>query len=339
MSRYDVITIGTALQDIVFSTDLVETIRNPKPDPTKLRLMAFESGAKIRSDNVQMLFGGGAANTAVTFARLGVRVAVVARVGKDGAGEHIRRQLQAEGVATTHLQPDAQQATGFSFVLMEAHTNEHVAFAHYGANTKLDISTGQLNRLATQWFYISSLSQRNWPQTLRAVQRRAAKIGAAIAWNPGATQLAAAPALLKRFIKRTTVLILNRDEATELALRLHLLRKQVSKKAWRPSCPVLARTLATLGCLTIVITDGRHGAHVWSAGKIYFDKPGRTKPKDTTGAGDAFGSTFVAGLFLRPTDIPFALRAATVNATAQVAVVGAQTGLLTRPQILRRLRK
>lgn len=337
MPRYDIITIGTALQDIVFSTNLVETIANPKPDPTKLRLMAFESGAKIRSDDVHLLFGGGAANTAVTCARLGLRVAAVARVGKDGVGDNIRRQMRTEGVATTYLQQDAQQATGFSFVLMEARTNEHVAFAHYGANTKLAISAGQLNRLTTRWFYISSLSQRNWPHAMYAVQRRAAQIGAAIAWNPGATQLAAAPALLKRIIKRTSILILNRDEATELALRLRLFTKQISKKARRASCPDLARALATLGCPIIVITDGRQGAYVWSAGKMYFDKPGRTKPKDTTGAGDAFGSTFVAGVVLQPTDIPFALRAATVNATAQVAVVGAQTGLLTRRQLLARV--
>ena len=53
------------------------------------------------------------------------------------------------------------------------------------------------------------------------------------------------------------------------------------------------------------------------------------KGVNTTGAGDAFGSGFVAGLMAK-NDINFALRLAAANATSVVEHIGAQEGILTK---------
>lgn len=332
MPRYQIVTIGSAVQDIMFRTDQAETLKNPKPDPTKLNLLAVENGAKIRSDDVRLMFGGGAANTAITCARLGLKTATVLRMGCDGVGDLISQHLHHEKIDTTYIQHDGEHATGFSFVLVEASSNEHVAFAHYGANSYLDITPSLIRQIKTDWFYVSSLSMKQWPKTMATVQRAAAKV----AWNPGAAQLAAPVIVLKKLLPHTMVLILNRDEATELTLRLKLLPRADRNYTGQH----LARALGGLGIPTVVVTDGAEGAYAFADNKIYFDRPRRSaKPKDTTGAGDSFGSTFIAGLIKRPHDIRFALRLATINATAQVAVVGAQQGLLTWSQLMKRYKK
>ena len=345
MKRYTIVTVGSAVQDIMFGTDQAETLANPKPDPTKLQLIGFEYGAKIRSDNVQLLFGGGAANTAVVLAKLGVSAATLLRVGSDGAGQAIIRELKKHHVVTDLVQRDAQAPTGFSFLVIETTTNEHVAFAHYGANDHLEISARTLRAFKTEWFYVSSLSLKTWPTALRRLLATKAKL----AWNPGATQLAAPLTVLRPLLRKTDILILNRDEATELALRLGVARKlpkgygrkSGSKKrsSQLTEFPILllAHTLVATGPRICVITDGHAGAYACKDGHLYYQPTAKRKPKDTTGAGDAFGSSFVAAIIKRPHDLPLALKIATINATAQVDEIGAQTGLLTWTQIKARL--
>ena len=48
---------------------------------------------------------------------------------------------------------------------------------------------------------------------------------------------------------------------------------------------------------------------------------------DRTGAGDAFGSGFVAGLLLKD-DIDYAIKIGSANATSKVENMGAKAGLL-----------
>jgi ribokinase len=335
MKRYTIVTVGSAVQDIMFVTDQAETLANPKPDPTKLRLIGFEYGAKIRSDNAQLLFGGGAANTAVVLAKLGVQVGTLLRVGNDGTGQAVIKELQRQQVDTSLVQRDQTVPTGFSFLVVEAASNEHVAFAHYGANTQLEVSPGVLRQFKTDWLYVSSLSMKQWPAAMKRLLATKAKL----AWNPGATQLAAPLPVLRPLLRRTEILIVNRDEATELALRFGVGRTLGWGRKLAGEFPIvpLAQALAATGPRICVITDGRAGAYACKDGHLYYQPTVKRKPKDTTGAGDAFGSSFVAAIVKRPYDLPLALKIATINATAQVDVVGAQTGVLTWAQIKRHL--
>lgn len=346
MKHYSIVTVGSAVQDIMFETNQAETLANPKPDPTKLQLIGFEYGAKIRSDNVQLLFGGGAANTAVVLAKLGIPAATLLRVGTDGTGDAVIKELRKHKVDTSLVQRDSQIPTGLSFLVVETKTNEHVAFAHYGANTHLEISPRTIRRFNTDWFYVSSLSMRDWPRAMRRLLTTKAKL----AWNPGATQLAAPLTTLRPLLRRTEILIVNRDEATELAMRLGAVRtgKKFAHKRRRTvnvantagqALPILmlAHALAATGPRICVITDGRAGSYACKDSHLYYQPTAKRKPKDTTGAGDAFGSSFVAAIIKRPHDLPLALKIATVNATAQVDEIGAQTGLLSWAQIKQRL--
>src|SRR3989344_8581849 len=90
------------------------------------------------------------------------------------------------------------------------------------------------------------------------------------------------------------------------------------------------------------MTDGHKGVMVSDGHYVY--KAGIFKEKklvDRTGAGDAFGSAFTAGLMrcgiaaknigsVKPSDVCFAIRLATANATSVVEHVGATEGALTK---------
>ena len=60
--------------------------------------------------------GGSPTNTAVGAARLGLRSALVTRVGADHIGRYIREQLAREGVATDGVLTDAQRLTALVFL-------------------------------------------------------------------------------------------------------------------------------------------------------------------------------------------------------------------------------
>src|SRR5205085_10926048 len=59
--------------------------------------------------------GGFAGNVSTGLARLGVRVAIVSRVGDDGHGEFVRRWLAAQGVDVSLLQTDPYWLTPPTF--------------------------------------------------------------------------------------------------------------------------------------------------------------------------------------------------------------------------------
>ena len=59
--------------------------------------------------------GGFAGNVATALARLGVRTAIVSRVGDDGHGLFVRDFLEAEGIDTSHLSVDPEWLTPPTF--------------------------------------------------------------------------------------------------------------------------------------------------------------------------------------------------------------------------------
>ena len=64
-----------------------------------------------------------------------------------------------------------------------------------------------------------------------------------------------------------------------------------------------------MGPEVIIITSGKRGADAYDGSKYYHQDVIREKRrKDTTGVGDAFGSTFIAGLELFNGDIKKAMQ-------------------------------
>jgi ribokinase len=325
----NILTIGGATQDIAFTTPESLVLDNPTKDLTRQKLIAFEYGAKINIKDVHLTFGGGAANAAVNFKRLGFKAAALICVGADAVGQQIIENMQDHQIDVSLVQTSEQKKSGFSTVILTREKSRQPAdrtlFTYRGANEDLKISTYQLINLSTyHWIYISSLSQKNWRQELVKLFRD--KKNTKIAWNPGNLQLQTGLSQLADLIKQVDVFIVNKDEALELV-------KSTLPK-WNSNNP--RQILAELKKYTpgvLVITDGPKGAYAVYDRAVYFQAAQKVREVDTTGVGDAFGSTFVAGLEWTHGDIEKSLRLGIIQSANVLKKYGAQHGLLTRQQI------
>ncbi|MFH1583468.1 MAG: PfkB family carbohydrate kinase [Candidatus Falkowbacteria bacterium] len=325
--KYDFITIGGATEDITFYTDEGVLINNKK-DLTKQKLLAFEYGAKVKVDKSFSGFGGGASNVAVNLSNFGFKTACLCAIGEDARGQRILNNFQKRGVDITLVQRVKNIETGFSFLLVGP-ANEHIVFSNRAANNELTINNFQTEILdQSEWIYLTSLSGewRNSLEKIFSVKNEK------IAWNPGHRQILTGLPGLEKYFRKTTCLIINKDEAIELVVSL--------KKYKTKSCDFLNKVknlllvLSSYGPKIVVITCGRHGAEAISEGKIYHQPIIKEKQRaDTTGVGDAFGSAFVAGLELYKQDIKKSLLLASRNAASVVSSPGAQNGLLSKKDI------
>ena len=309
--QFDIVTIGGATRDIMFYSSNGKVIKGSAL--TEQRLVAFEYGAKILADKLYISFGGGAANVAVNCASMGLKTALIARVGNDDLGESIIDSAHRQGVETRFVTRDPKHDSGFSMILtLTSNDHEHVAFLHRGANNAL-AAADLPQRLSTRWVYVSSLPERNW----LPLMQRAISYKLPLAWNPGRAQLVKL-STVKKILPHIESLHLNKDEALEF-FKITNVRALIKK-------------IQKLGPKIVVITDANKGAHVASSDEYYFMKAKSVKRVDSIGVGDAFHAAFVSAL-AKDKSLPVALKWGIHNAAAAIAKIGAQNGMLTKVQI------
>lgn len=328
--RYDFITVGGATEDITVYTKEGMIIDN-KEDLLRQKLLAFEYGAKLKVDRAYSTFGGGAANAAVCLSRLGFKVAALVSLGQDERGDRIIKNFKIHKVDTGLSQRHKEHDTGFSFLLV-GQSNEHVVFSNRAANKKLSISAAEVRKLDTaDWVYMTSLSG-DWKAVLNQVFRTKAKV----AWNPGHIQLHTGVKTIGKYLKKTEILIINKDEALELVLSDQ--KGGHKNQKFLNEIRNLLSIIKDKGPRLVVVTNGRFGAYAYDGKKFYFQPVIKEKRRmDTTGVGDAFGSTFAAGLIIFEDDIQKALKLSSYNTASVISQQGAQNGLLTKRGIMEKM--
>jgi len=81
MKKPKIFTIGGATFDIFVQTQEQSIMSFMTPDSSQMWL-GLPHGGKVKVDRVLEAFGGGASNTAVSFARQGYDVCFIGKVGK-----------------------------------------------------------------------------------------------------------------------------------------------------------------------------------------------------------------------------------------------------------------
>lgn len=329
MKKIDVLTIGGATLDLMMYTDECEIINNPK-NVTRQKLIGFEYGAKINTDDVHLTFGGGAANTAINFAKQGLKVAVRCNVGGDATGEDMRGYFKKSKVLTGLLSEQKNGHTGFSVIVNTGKKNEHVIFLYRGANHIMQLKARDFSTYRPEWVYLTSLTgpkcKRNFDLLFEQIKKHKLKL----AWNPGNEQLKMGYVKLRKYVKHVTVFNTNKDEAIELVMTA---KKKTTK------IKELLKTIQSWGPQMVVITNGPKGAYVYDGTKYYYSKALPVVGVNTTGAGDSFGSTFITGLIKTKGNIQHALSAAIANSNYVIQEIGAQEGLQTWPEIQKIIKK
>lgn len=306
-----IIAIGAATQDVFVTGKALTAKRDVR---TKSYVEQFPLGAKIELDNVFYDTGGGATNAAVTFARQGLNSSFLGKIGHDPAGTEILRVLQREGIATDHVNTDTKLGTGYS-VLLLAPNGERTILVYRGASHSLSAKEFNIKNLRADWFYISALAGNL--DLLKKLVSHAKKHGIRVAYNPGSAELKQAKKL-KGIINGIEVLLANKEEM---------------KLLFGGEMPPAILTEASRHAQFVVMTDGPGGTHATDGFQYY--QAGiyqKVKVVDRTGAGDAFGSGFVAAL-ARGMDMVAAISLASANSTAVVQKIGAKPGILRTDRI------
>ena len=309
-----IVSLGSALQDIylVDHDDLIPIAMNGTAVLGKVVV-----GSKVDIDRICYNVGGGGVNSSITFARHGHEAIFLGNIARDPAGSLIIRTLDREGVDNSYVNFLERKATGTSVILLDTKTGERTILTHRGASEQFgNFSEDNLDTIQPDWLYVTTL--RGDLDTLARFFKKAKLLGAKVMFNPGIKELEQAKKLLK-LLKYVDILNVNKLEASKLV----------------PGTMLVELFHRLNGYVrTVLITDGAMGGIAGNGEEIYrFGIYEDTKVKDATGAGDAFGSGFLAHL---TTGHSFeqSLVFASANSTAVVSKIGASKGILTGAEIL-----
>ena len=181
---YDIITFGSATRDAFFFSADFKIIRNKNFLTGKA--LAMNLGAKIEIDDVVFTTGGGGTNTAVSFSKLGFKVAYAGQVGDDISGQHILEELKQNNVNISFAITDKKQKTAYSVILSSKDWGRTI-LVYRGASSYIDSKKINWSKLKSKWFYISSLNGNF--DLLEKIFEHAEKNKIKIAFNPGSREL------------------------------------------------------------------------------------------------------------------------------------------------------
>lgn len=326
--NFDIISIGGSTLDI-FMKDKEFEVGKFLDEKEHL---CVDFGEKILIDETHFTHGGGGMNTATSFSKIGLKTSLISSIGDDEVGQSVIKKLEENNVDTSMLHINKKHKTGLS-VALHAGSRDRTLLSFRGANDYLleDCILPESLIGKTSWIYLSHLSGQS-DTCLDAIAQVIEKSNIKFAWNPGKTQLNKGIAHLERLLALTTILNLNKEEAEVLTgKKIHT--EKLFLKSDMPDVSELFESLLSYGPKIVVITDGKRGAAVSNGKEVITSKNHEMNiVKDTTGAGDAFGSAFVAG-YIYSEDIKKALKWGIVQSGSVVTEFGAQNGLLSKNKI------
>jgi len=318
-----ILTIGGATQDLFahYSGSDVMTLTHKNQIQ---QFMLFLSGEKAELDSLTALTGGGATNSAVSFKRLGFEAHCFCNIGNDSGGQFVLSELKKERVDTCHIHISSHHSTGTSVIINTA-GKQRTVLVYRGANNHLELNKLPYDQIKqSNQLYITSLSSAS-SQILPDIVAFARQHKVPVAINPGTSQLAKGTLTLKKSLVYIDILILNSYEAHTFMIALvgtdENYKKRLECSSNQKPCalneavesPYLVdsplayadsffsirnffKAALAMGPKIVVITNGANGVYVATDKTMYFHPSLKVNVVSAVGAGDAFGSCFVASL-------------------------------------------
>lgn len=307
------LTIGASIVDIyVRSNDF--NLKNQDGG----RWLCHAYGAKLNVDETKLTSGGGASNVAVGLSRLGFESRIISEIGHDNLGEIVKKDLLLDDVNIDLLVEERLENTGVSVILVGA-DGERTVMVDRGASGMLNDYDIPVAQIANQdWVHISSLNGQK--ETMQKILHSLRVCCTGFSWNPGGKEiefLVKGELELEVLPEQKAIFFVNREEWQALAGRQDEINNKFN---------------------LVVVTAGRGGGWVYQYGveKWYYHS-GHNAPFDTTGAGDAFATGFIAA-HLKGANIELSCEWGRHNGSNVVRYYGAKQGLLTADQMDRILR-
>lgn len=292
-----IVVVGSANVDLV-----VQAPHIPRP------------GETVLGRDFVMALGGKGANQAVGVARLGAEVVFLARVGKDSFGDQCLDGYAREGINTSYISLDPEEATGVALIVVANDGENSIAVAS-GANMRLK---PELIADASEAFEGADgvLLQLEIPiETVVEAARIGRKHGIPVVLNPAPAQ-----PLQPELLNLVDVLTPNRIELAQL---LGVSENEVMAM----DDERLAKHALGLGVPSVVITLGKEGA--LAAGSWGWTRVPSfaVETVDTTAAGDAFNAGLAVALGRGGSNLPEATRYACACGALATTKFGAQPSL------------
>lgn len=322
---HDIITAGSASEDLFIQVDDVSQARRP-----------LQEGFKYHATDVVHAFGGGALNTAHALKTLGHSAAPWSIRGDDCIGTWLNTALTLRHVPTTYLSVEQNQPSAQSFILPSTSGNRTI-ISYRGCTELLDISGIHEHLPELKGLLLCSLPH-NMTSHIPALLSAADRLQVPVATNPGMHQLASHDYVyhLLHALRSLALCSMNDNELQTFARTLATAGMCTFQATHTPidqhdkilidDVPYTIRDI--ISALTpyihgwFVVTRGAHGLFAYTDGFFYACPAQQTKAISSVGAGD----THIATLFsCRLRSIPFerALLLATAHSTRVLTQLGA----------------
>jgi len=310
--KFDIITFGSATLDIFLKTRQFD-IKSIKKFITK-KGVCFPFGSKVDIKDLYFFTGGGGTNTAAFFALQDLKTGYCGMIGNDFAGQEALQDLKRFKVDTKFVLKTKKAATNLSVIFSWG--KDRTAFVWRGASEQLLKTHIPWKNLKTKWFYLAPLSGKLC-SIFKPIIDFTYKNNIKVFVNPGNTQIKLGLKKLKPILSKIDILLLNQEEASLLTGIDYKKEKQIFKK------------LDELVPGIAIMTKGEKGAIVSDGNYLWQAKASKIKVIEKTGAGDAFGSGFLAS-YIKNQDIEQALQFGIANSVSCIQKPGAKQGFLKR---------
>jgi ribokinase len=293
---------------VVGSVNIDLTFRTPRlPRP----------GETLAGTAWQLGFGGKGANQAVTAARLGARVSMIAKIGRDAFGEKTLQNFAAQGIDTTHVTISADRSTGAASIVVDDEARNAIIVVP-GANfalTPMDVCSAA-RTIQTAAILVCQLEVP--VETTHEAFRIAKAAGVKTILNP-----APAAPLPDKLLGLTDLCIPNETEIEQLTGHASTSWEQAEEAA---------RLLIKRGPRAVIVTLGDRGALVVDSHSASKSLAISVRAVDTSGAGDAFIGGLAAFL-VEGVSLGKAIARAHRVAALSVTRLGTQTSFPTRGEL------
>ncbi len=277
--------------------------------------LSLRFGDKVPYESVEEVRAvGNSANAAVSAARLGLKSALIAHVGKDFHGENCLSELVKNNVSTKYVGVHEGIPTNYHYVLWyDVDRTILVRHAHFPVAFPNDMT-------APKMIYLSSLGEGTEDYHAQIAQYIINNPEVKLVFQPGTFQMKMGIEKTKDIYANTYAFFCNVEEAQRILATTE------------EDIKVLFEKLHALGPKIVFITDGIKGAYASDGKEAWFMPVYPQEPYERTGAGDAFASTISTALLMGKT-IQEALTWGPINSMSVVQFVGAQKGLLTMDRL------
>lgn len=298
----DIVVIGSASMDYNVTAPHL-----PKPGETLLGHRFFQ------------VCGGKGANQAVACARLGGRVAMVARVGDDAAGKEIRQSLTDVGVSTEYVLVDSTVASGSAHITIDD-AGENSIVVVPGANALLAPDDIDRARPVIATAKLVMLQLEVPLETVRHAIQVAKAHGVPVMLDPAPAPAAPLPAefyslsdwLTPNETEAGALVGLSIDGAAEAVKAARILRERG-----------VAHPVVKLGAAGSVFLDGDQPVGIPAF---------RINAIDTTASGDAFAAGLAVALVEGKSHAE-AMRFGSATGALTATRYGAQSALPSRAEV------